>query len=180
MVTLASLMPSSVHEPSLPFVPLPAQDGLELTHTFFRGRLCKKCRYFPTLFWPLQWFLLLASARANPHPCLTPVLGPASPLSSALPAHTHPQALWGPPPLPRTTGNKKSTERKKSGFLGRTSYLFIYFWLLLRVACGPGLCRFRLLPFPLQWQLWEVHLLFLCSPTLQAAPLPQLLWDPTY
>lgn len=109
--------PSSFHEPLLPFVWLPVQDGLGLTHTFFRGRLCKRCRFSNT-FWPLQLFLLLASSRKNPYPCLIP----ASPLPLAPPTHTHMHfgTLW--PSLPETTENEKSSERENLVFPGQESF----------------------------------------------------------
>lgn len=98
-------MRSSVHEPLLPSVPLPAQEGLELTHTFFRGRLCKKCRYFSNTF-------LASSVVSSFGFCGKKILIPASPLPSALPAHTHPHELWGlsaplfPKPLEMRKGPK--------------------------------------------------------------------------
>ena len=100
---------------------------LGLTHTFFRGRLCKKCQYFPTLFWPLPLFFSFGFCKEKslslPHPCLTPALTPASPLSLG-PTNTHPHALWGSfcLSLSGPTKNEKSAERKNPVFPEQESF----------------------------------------------------------
>lgn len=92
--------------------------------------MCKKCRYFPTLFFASSIVSSLASARKNPHPCLASALGPQ---------HQHTHMSFGAsfcPSLLRTTGNERSTERKNP-VLPRQEVFIYLFKLLLRVAYRP-------------------------------------------
>lgn len=121
--------------------------GLGLTHTFFRGWLCKKCWCFPILFWPPQWFLLLACARKK-----------SLPLSSLPSTHIH--TCFGAslcPSLLESTDNEQRTERQNPVFSRQALFSFYLslFWgvksfgdffpLLFLSKSGPS----RSLPLPL-------------------------------
>lgn len=91
-------------------------------HTFFRGQLQKKCRYFFNTFFSFSFASLivsfLASARKNPHPCLGP-----------WPQHQHTHLPFGASldlSFPRTTEQEKSPERRNPAF-PEQRFLFIYF-----------------------------------------------------
>lgn len=122
IVTSASLTLSFFHEPSLPAVLLPVQDGWGCTH--FSGDSCiRNVDIFSTLFF-FFFFLaslivsFLASARKNPHPCLGP-----------WPQHQHTHLPFGASldlSFPRNTEQEKSPERRNPAFPERR-FLFIYF-----------------------------------------------------
>lgn len=80
--------------------------------------MCKKCRYFPTLLWPLQWFLLVYFVRKNPHPCFTRDLGPT---------RTHSHALWGSlcASLPGTAENEKKYGKESPVFPSRSFCFYL-------------------------------------------------------
>ena len=127
IVTSASLKPSFFHEPSLPVVLLPVQDGWGRTH--FSGDSCtRNADNFQHFFFFFASSIVssLVSARKNPHPCLGP-----------WPQHWHTHLPVGASldlSFPGTTEHEKSPERRNPAFL---RYLFVYFSVRL-VACS---CR---------------------------------------
>lgn len=129
IVTSASLKLSFFHEPSLPVVLLPVQDGWGRTH--FSGDSCtRNVDIFSTLFFGGLFncfFFGFCKEKSSSLPW------------SLAPTPTHPPALWGlsrPFFFPRTTEHEKRPERRNPAF-PETRYLSFYFSVCL-VACS---CR---------------------------------------
>lgn len=129
-----------------------------------------------TFFGLFHCFFLLASARRNPYPCLTP----ASLLPSPLP---HP-CLWAPPTHIHTPFGALSAFlfqdplKMRKALKGRilSSLNRSHFVLLLRVACWCGEFYRSLffLPFSLSRQSPPRH----CGGLTWFSPTSGLLWGP--
>lgn len=135
-----------------------------LTHFSWDG-CARNVNIFQYFFWPLQLFLILASARRNPYPCLIPALAPCPGPRQHTPTQ-HSGAFC--PCLPGTSEKEKALKGRILSSLDRA-----VFSLLLRVAgrCGE-FCRFLFSPSSFSfksispWPGWRVHLRvlhFLCT-----------------